>query len=144
MRIHRPLAVLVALCSPGLPVPACATGTCTGRQADAAEAAADHLSSWREVASYETRFGPCDDGAMAEGSSEAVARLLVDRWWTLPELASAIRRQPRLEAFVLDHINSTLDTGDIRTIEQHAGRDCPAAASALCGAIKGAAAKALD
>lgn len=40
------------------------------------------------MAAYVRRFGVCDGGGTAEASSEAVARLLVDKWPTLPDLAA--------------------------------------------------------
>jgi len=118
--------------------------SCSPKQAEAAEAAADQLTDWSKVAAYYRDFQACDDGVMAEGSSEAVARLLVDKWSTLPELAVEIRRQPGLKPFVLSHINATLDTGDIQTIRHQAARKCPEGEAALCSSIHGAVAQGLD
>ena len=116
---------------------------CSPRQADAAEAAADHLTDWAKISAYAQRFRTCDDGGTAEASSEAVARLLVDRWTTLPELAARIHRQPALRRFVLAHVNSTLDTADVERIQILARTSCPSSDAGLCQAIAAATVDAL-
>ena len=60
---------------------------CTIKDAEAAEQAVDHLTSWQVMNDNFTRFHQCDEGSIAEGNSEAVIRLLVDKWETLPKLS---------------------------------------------------------
>lgn len=116
---------------------------CSASQAEAADAAVDTLNSWEAVAAFRTKFAQCDDGSIAEGSSEAVARLLVDHWDTLPELSHLIAKTPALRSFVLRHINSTLDTGDLNKIKQNAA-NCPSGIQSLCKGIAKAAAEAAN
>ena len=78
-------AVLALLLSaPWLDQAMAAGQACFLTQADAAEAAADHLTEWVRISPSVQRFQVCNDGGTAEASSEAVARLLADRWTTLP------------------------------------------------------------
>lgn len=119
------------------------SAACPAAKANAAETAADHLTSWKAVAAYYRHYRGCDDGGMAEASSEGVARLLADRWATLPDLAAEARKAPGLRVFVTAHINSTLDTADIEKIAHAASSSCPAGEARLCNAIAGAARRAL-
>ena len=137
-------AVLALLLSASCLDRAMAAGrACSPTQTDAAEAAADHLTDWARVSAYVQRFQACDDGGTAEASSEAVARLLADRWTTLPELAARIHRQPALRSFVLAHVNSTLDTADLKRILAQARTSCPPSDAGLCRSIEDATLDAL-
>lgn len=113
--------------------------TCSERDATAADAMVDHLDSWSKVDTAFTRYGHCDDGSIAEGNSEAIARLLVDHWQTLPQLGSLVRRHPTLRAFVLRHIDTTLDTSDLSKIETLSISSCPQGMGSLCRELGGAA-----
>ncbi|HZX27697.1 MAG TPA: hypothetical protein VFF16_11535, partial [Telluria sp.] len=66
----------------------------------------DRLESWAALDQARRRFSHCDDGSIAEGFSEAVARLLVDRWKTLRMLTLLARQDARLTSFVLKHIDA--------------------------------------
>lgn len=101
--------------------------------------AVDSLSSWSAVNQNRIKFGHCDDGDIAEGNSEAVARLLADHWDSLPELSTLISKTPALKTYVLKHIDSTLDTKDLDKIQAQATHSCPAKLKVLCGEIKDAA-----
>ena len=117
--------------------------TCSPARASAAEAAADALTSWRQVSEYYQQYRACDEGGMAEASSEGIARLLADHWTTLPALSVEARKIPGLRSFVAAHINSTLDTGDVEKIARSARTSCPGGEARLCGDIQRAAAGAL-
>ncbi len=114
---------------------------CSPRDAEAADAMVDHLDSWPEVAKGYKKFGHCDDGSIAEGNSEAIARLLVDQWATLPRLAELIKRDPGLKRYVLRHIDSTLDSQDLEKIQSLSSSACPGNAAQLCVALNAAAAR---
>lgn len=116
---------------------------CTPKDADAADAAVDHLDTWGDVYRNFKKYGHCDDGSIAEGNSEGVARLLVDRWQTLPYLAALAERHPKFQAYVLRHIDTTLDTDDLDQIANLATTACPEANKSLCASLKEAAAKAV-
>lgn len=122
--------------------PAAHGKVCSEREATAADAMVDHLDSWSKVNVTFTKYGHCDDGEIAEGNSEAIARLLVDHWETLPQLHALIRRNPRLKAFVLRHIDTTLDSSDLTKIATLAASSCPNGMGALCRDLGTAASKA--
>ncbi len=112
---------------------------CTIKDAEAAEQAVDHLTSWQAMNGNFIRFHQCDEGSIAEGNSEAVIRLLVDKWEALPKLSMLTRQNAAFETWVLNHINSTLDSGDLQTTVNLATSQCPASESALCKKIVNAA-----
>lgn len=123
-------------------IPLAHSKVCSEREATAADAMVDHLDSWSQVNVAFTKYGHCDDGEIAEGNSEAIARLLVDHWETLPQLDALIRHNPRLKPFVLRHIDTTLDTGDLAKIGTLAASACPAGMANLCRDLSTAAARA--
>lgn len=116
--------------------------TCRPSDAEAADMAVDSLNSWTAVNQNRVKFGFCDDGDIAEGNSEAVARLLADHWDSLPDLATQISKNPAFKAYVLRHIDSTLDTKDLDKIRTQASQFCPVKQEQLCGELKEAAEKA--
>lgn len=138
---HILVLVALSLLAAGNAMAATHTAACTVPQAQAADAAVDSLDSWEAVAAFRVKFEQCDDGSIAEGSSEAVARLLVDHWDTLPELSHLVTKTPALRLFVLRHINSTLDTCDLEKIKQNAST-CPSGMLSLCKSIARVAAEA--
>lgn len=139
--IRNLIFIAISLLAAGCAASETHATTCTITQAEAADAAVDTLNSWEAVAAFRTKFEQCDDGSIAEGSSEAVARLLVDHWDKLSELSHLIAKTPALRSFVLRHINSTLDTGDLEKIKQNATH-CPSSTRSLCKSISKAAAEA--
>lgn len=137
-----PSLVIVAGCAQARPQPA-QVPVCQPAQAEAADAMVDKLDDWAAVDRFFAAYRQCDDGSIAEGSSEAMAHLLASRWDTLPKLQALIQREPDLRAFVLRHVNSTLDTNDLDKINHNASTSCPADASSLCADMHHAAEQAL-
>ena len=103
----------------------------------------DHLKSWADVEYAFSKYRQCDDGSIAEGNAEGMARLLADRWNTLPQLWSLIQREPKFKAYVLSHIDETLGTDDLAKIRSLANADCPLQLRSLCKDIYLAACQAL-
>lgn len=116
---------------------------CSPQAAEAADAAIDNLDDWRKLQKAFTVYGQCDDGSIAEGYSEAIARLLVDKWNTLPTLAALAGRDRAFRQYVTHHINSTMDTNDLETIKRYSAFQCPPVAMALCQSLQRAAEDAL-
>jgi len=114
---------------------------CSQYEATAADALIDHIDTWGKVNTMQKRYGHCDDGGIAEGNSEAIARLLIDQWPALPQLNALIKRNPQLKKFVLRHIDDTLDTADLEKIKLLSVTSCPAGAEPLCKAITAAASR---
>jgi hypothetical protein len=108
---------------------------CSSKDAEAADLAVDHLTTWQTVNDYFNHYRQCDEGEIAEGSSEVVTRLLTDRWETLPELKKIIAKTPPLKGWMLNHINTTLDTDDLLKVEKLATSQCPSSDKGLCKEI---------
>lgn len=56
------------------------TKKCTQAKATQAEKEADSLRDWDQVYRSFQKFSQCDDGAIAEGYSDSVTKLLADDW----------------------------------------------------------------
>jgi len=115
---------------------------CTQRDFTAADAMVDHLDSWAKVSETFTKYGHCDDSSIAEGNSEAIARLLVDHWSLLPQLGTMTEHNQPLKAFVLRHLDATLNSTDLDKIVALATSSCPSGMDSLCQELKGAASQA--
>ena len=105
---------------------------CTEQEAIQAEESTDHLKHWSDVYQSFTRFSQCDDGAIAEGCSESVARVLVDQWYTLPQLAELAKNDPKFLRFVLRHVDATDDDKDLQRVKTKAKTQCPLALRSIC------------
>ena len=109
---------------------------CSEIGARQADAAVDALKSWDRLYDWYETYSKCDDGGMAEGYSEAVARNLVDRWKTLPRFAELAKKDPGFQRFVLKHLNQTLNDDDLKKIRANAESRCPAGLRRICGDVK--------
>jgi hypothetical protein len=126
----------IALCL-GFSVAALAqTHPCTQEDSQRADQAVDTLNSWNRVYDWYKKYRQCDDGAPAEGVSEAVARNLVDRWGTLPRLAELAKGDAGFRRFVLKHLDETLNEDDLKKISANAVSRCPANLHSLCRELK--------
>lgn len=105
---------------------------CSNNEADNAEHSVDHLENWKNVYDSYQKYGACDDGAVAEGYSYSVARLLQTRWRSTLDLYRLAERDPKFEAFVLEHINGLMSPEQAREIRANARKNCPAKANELC------------
>lgn len=128
------LALLVTLMS-GLDAAATTANECSDNDGIAAETLTDHLHSWQDMYSAYKQFKQCDDGGVAEGFSEAVARLLADHWANLPQVLPLTRSDPAFEAWFIGHLDETDNNDDLAKIDHLAQRACPVGARKLCDKI---------
>ena len=105
---------------------------CTDAEAQRAETETDTLRSWDSLHSWYKRYKQCDDGGIAEGYSEAVARTLVDHWTALPQLRKLAKSDAGFRRFVLGHVDATLNNDDLKKIRANANTQCPSGLGALC------------
>jgi hypothetical protein len=129
------MAIGVTLLAQYCCAPKALADKCSQQDGFIAEAATDHLDSWKKLAQARKQFERCDDGGVAEGLSDAVARLLARHWETLPKLVSLIHAEPGLEPFVLAHLNESDDFDDLKTIRTLASSQCPTSAAKLCAKL---------
>jgi hypothetical protein len=105
---------------------------CTNEEAAQADKNLDQLVDWVRVYSDFKRFGQCDDGALSEGWSDAIVKLLTKRWKTLPRLARMTATDKKFEAFVLRHVDELMSPDEARLIIRNSETRCPSAARRLC------------
>ena len=109
---------------------------CSTTQSQHADVAVDAIHSWDGLYKWYKVYLQCDDGGSSEGISEVVARNLVDRWKSLGRLAQLAKDDPRFRAFVLKHIDETLNENDLRQIVSNASTRCPTGLGSLCDSIR--------
>jgi hypothetical protein len=109
--------------------------SCTTAEEKQALDQADRLKDWGAVYRSFTHFAHCDDGAIAEGYSDTVGRLLARDWKHLGDLAKFVATDKKFESFVLRHIDETLPIDELKTIASNAEKSCPADQTTLCGKI---------
>jgi hypothetical protein len=106
--------------------------TCTGAEARRAEAEAVTLRAWNALYRSYKLYPQCDDGAIGEGYSESIARILVDHWDTLPQLARLAKEDAEFRRFVMGHVDATLTIGDVKKIRMNAKTKCPTGLRDVC------------
>ena len=117
---------------------------CTDAQAKRAEKDIGAVRTWDALYKSYKQYEKCDDGDVADAYSDAVATLLVEHWSTLPRLAQLAKKNDDFWQFVLDHIDSSDDPGDLRAIRRRAERRCPAGLLSTCRDLKKAADSAIE
>ena len=90
------------------------------------------LRSWDALYKSYKLHRQCDDGAIGEGYSESVARILSDQWNTLPGLARLASKDSQFRAFVIGHVDATLNMDDVRKIRKNAKTQCPTGLRTVC------------
>jgi hypothetical protein len=100
---------------------------CSQAEAQQSESEADTLRTWDALYNWYRLYARCNDVSAAEGSSESVARILVDHWSSLPRLSQLATGDKEFGRFVLSHIDATLETNDLKKIAENATQHCPAA-----------------
>jgi len=108
---------------------------CTMRDAIRAEEEASSLQSWADVYRSWRIFAHCDDGAIAEGYSDSIARLLSEHWDSTDELNRLVSHARGFEAFVLKHIDELMSPAQAEKIRHNADAHCPLRAKRLCKLI---------
>ena len=101
----------VLLCLSGT-VPAVAEKKpCSQKEAMQAETATDSLKTWNSVYRFYKQFSHCDDGSVAEGVSDAIAKLLSNHWDSLHDFVKLASDDKGFEDFVIRHVDETIDWG---------------------------------
>jgi hypothetical protein len=103
------------------------------------ETSRSQLTTWSDVRRSYQSFVVAqarDDGAMADGYSDAVVHLLATRWRQLSELGRLGVDDASFRAFVLRHIGATADENELAVVTEHTATVCPQEDVALCQAIE--------
>jgi acyl-CoA-binding protein len=96
---------------------------------------ASTLQEWAEIYRSYKQFAHCDDGAISEGYSDSVARLLYDHWESIDQLSRIASRDRAFERFVLAHIDQLLERTQAEKVLRNATSSCPPTAKRLCGSL---------
>jgi hypothetical protein len=133
MRFRPIFAVLWALVMT-MPSISLASGrTCSPQDARLAEDAAAKLSDWKSVYHFHQHFLACDDGAIAEGVTDLVARLLATQWMSINDLASLGKTNISFLNFVYRHITESASADDLKKIASNARAGaCEKSSQSIC------------
>jgi len=109
---------------------------CTREQAIKADEATDTLKSWEAVHDFFKKYAECDDGGIAEGIDDGVAKLLANDWAHIAVLQKLTDADQDFGEFVLRHISMTADSSDIARANKLARNECPPNAKRICKDVK--------
>lgn len=117
---------------------------CDTKLFSAADTALDNIDNWASVYIWYKNYSVCDDGYLSEGLSDTVGRLLDKNWSETTKFVEAARKDSKYLAFVLTHINSTLDSRVLESIHENTLNHCPKGYSDICQKIQVSADQALN
>lgn len=109
---------------------------CTREEAIQAETESSTLKDWDGVYQAFKRFGHCDDGAIGEGYSDSVARLLASDWVHIEKANELTSRDKKFRRFVLHHIDELMSPDQAKMIGENARDHCPTSTTRLCKLIE--------
>lgn len=114
---------------------------CSNKEARKAESEAAYLEDAGSVYRSYKRFAHCDDGAIREGYSASIVRLLTQKWDRLEELDRYASSDKDFKRFVLRHIDELMTQEQQQLILDNSGHRCAKKLQHLCNAIHDAAAR---
>jgi hypothetical protein len=109
---------------------------CGSKDAKEAESEASTLRDWQRTFDSYQRYRKCDDGAISEGYSSAVAALLAAHWEQTADLLKLFRKHPAFERFVLRHLDDTMTREQDAEIQKNALTACPRDGVHFCAAVR--------
>lgn len=117
--------------------------SCTVEDSKRAFDAVDKLDNWGAVRRFYKTYLPCDDGGIAEGVSDAITKLLANKWAEFWHLRPTVTGGQMFREFVLKHIDATVANESLQAISQNARQRCPKGSSEVCKRFDAAALAAL-
>jgi hypothetical protein len=134
------MAVLKTLLTTGaviaLGIPGAGATTCSRQDAIHAEQEASTLATWDAVYLSFQHFVPqCDDGAISEGYSETVTRLLAKDWKHFRKLYQLSIKDPTFEKFIISHIDETAAKSNLDALVDNMRTRCPSDAKDFCSEV---------
>ncbi|MDH5525396.1 MAG: hypothetical protein OEY01_15590 [Desulfobulbaceae bacterium] len=113
---------------------------CTQDEARKAEIETSMIKDIQSLLESFQRYGHCDDGAIAEGYSAAVVRLLTVGWdKQIVGIYQLTESNRAFKAFFLHHIDELMTMDEQQEILNNVKLKCPETARTLCTAIENAA-----
>jgi hypothetical protein len=111
---------------------------CTPADAAKAEKAVEQVVTWAHLHKAWRDWKQCDKGAVADGYTDAIMRLMVE-WKNMDGLAEPMK-DPEYKSFIYAHVQSPAAKDDLSAIRSRATQSCPKGQDALCKEIAAAAA----
>jgi hypothetical protein len=111
----------------------------TAMQAEKAVAAA---RDWKSLHGVYRRYRQCDDGSIAEGFTESVMRVLVDKWSTLNDFSMLAKKDKVFADFVYRHIDESAGKADLLKVLENVKTNCGVGKD-VCNRIRGSAESAI-
>jgi hypothetical protein len=134
----------LALESQGTPALARAHAACPIDMYERAETSlAEVRGNWFSLLKHHQVFVSCDDGALAEGYSDAVVTNFARQWNQFTAFAALAERHPDFRRWAIRHIDATASDEDLKQIMLNAAPCVDVKTKGLCRAIRQAAARAL-
>jgi hypothetical protein len=103
---------------------------------------ADAAYRWPSLLKHERTFATCDDGALAEGYSDAVVTNFAKRWDQFGLFVTLSTRHPAFRRWSIRHIDASASDEQLKQIMLNAAT-CIGDVKSVCEAIHQAAANAL-
>lgn len=108
---------------------------CTKEEAINAENESTSLKDWDSVYVSFKRYKHCDDGAIGEGYSDTIGRLLAHDWNHIHNLSRLTLKDKQFEAFIIKHIDETVPNNTLEQIYKNAKNNCPSKLKRICELI---------
>lgn len=135
--------VLALVFTPAGMAQTAAERSCTLEDSKSAFDAVDKLGNWEAVGKFYKAYLPCDDGGIAEGVSDAITKLLANKWSGFWLMQANAKDDQQFQKFVLKHIDATVAVETLQAINRNARQRCPKGSSAICKKIAAAALSAI-
>jgi hypothetical protein len=142
MRVLTVLTIVMGLGA--VPSAAQANNSCSIDMYKRADASlVNAAGGWGPLSRHQKTFVSCDDGALAEGYSDAVVTLLAHRWDQFDVFVALSERNPTFRRWAIRHIDASASTDDLKTVVRNAARCAGAKTKDLCREVGRAASDAL-
>lgn len=112
------------------------TRTCTTKDSIEAEEQDSNLKNWDGMYKSYKRFKQCDDGAVAELYSDAIAKLLTEDWKSIGELDRLISKDKNFGVFVIHHVDELMTFDQAQKMYENVRSRCPETVKKLCKRIE--------
>jgi hypothetical protein len=112
------------------------THACSQEEAYAAEQESDRLENWDDLYRSFRKYHHCDDGAISEGYSYTVTKLLTMHWKEAGDLVRLSKKSKKFENFVISHVNETMSQLEADQVLRSATDRCPVDGASLCERLK--------
>jgi hypothetical protein len=124
--------LLLAALAAAPPLGTKAQQPCSTADAQKAEETVGLSDTWQALHEHYKRYRSCDDGAIAEGYSDAVVRLLANKWEQLSDFEQLAQQDPEFERWALRHVDATTSTDDLERAWRNAHDTCPRSRRDAC------------